>query len=121
MESVDFDYDAVDRGNPLVAELTGARDKTLPEIMQRFRRVILQIYESNNSKKSAACFLIATGDPAADGIAMATQAKRFGVSKAAVSKSCVEWCEFLSIRPSRYMRSAESGQSFQKSNHRPKK
>lgn len=128
--SIDFDYSACDRGNPLAAELErpeiSAWDFLLTEprataFLQKMRRVILEIMETPNSKMSAACFLIATGDEAMEGASMTTTSKRYGVSPATISQACIKWCDFLGKSPSPYMRRESSGESYRQSNCNPKK
>lgn len=120
--AVDFDYDAIDRGNPLAAEISGAstHDK-LVTVTEKFRRVIQEIHSARNSKKAARTFLIATGDESAQGEKITHAAKEFGVSKQDISKCCVDWCKFMGIEPSSYMRSFASKESFRKSNKRKPK
>lgn len=114
-----FDYDAIDRGNPLVSELTGASESRELSAVKLFTRAVSNIYYAHNSKQSSLCFLIATGDHAAQGRKIKSAAKEFGVSKQAISKCCVEWCAFMGIPPSDYMR--KTSEEFSKSNHRNKK
>ena len=120
--TVGFDYEAVDRGNPLEAELTEATPKNREAaLVERFTRAVASIYDAHNSKKSALCFLIATGDLAAQGRKVKSAAQEFGVSKQDISKTCVEWCEFMGIPPSDYMRNEASKESFRQSNTRKQK
>jgi hypothetical protein len=119
--TVEFPYGEIDRGNPLAAELERPVRELLLELTGKFRRVVMHIESDSNSKKSALCFLIATGDPGAEGVKIASAAKKFGVSKQDISKCCVDWCKLLSIEPSSYMRSQTSKESFRKSNTRRKK
>jgi hypothetical protein len=114
-----FDYDAIDRGNPLVAEITEATESRALSTVKLFTRAISDIYYSHNSKQSALCFLIATGDHAAQGRKIKSAAREFGVSKQAISKCCVEWCELMGVPPSDYMR--KESENYAKSNHRNKK
>ena len=116
-----FDYDAIDRGNPLVSELTEATESRTLSTIKIFTRAISDIYYAHNSKQSALCFLIATGDHAAQGRKIKSAAKEFGVSKQAISKCCVEWCELMGVPPSDYMRNEAAKESFKKSNHRNNK
>ncbi len=130
----DFDYSAVegDRGNPLAAvlgenELPWDRLLLNPAaqlFLHRFSRVIMRIAGAKNSKMSAECFLIAIGDTSDEAVIarkITGTAKRHGVGKAAASKCCVDWCEFLGARPSAYMRSEAAKLSFQQHNPTRKK
>lgn len=113
-----FNYDEVDRSNPLAAELTEATEPKLLSTVKQFTRAIANIYFAHNAKQSALCFMIAIGDHAAQGRKIKSAAREFGVSKQAISKTCVEWCEFMGIPPSDYMRKEASKENFKKSNHR---
>lgn len=117
----EFNLDAIDRGSPLTAEIERPEHGREISIVEQFTRAIADIYNSHNAKKSAACFLIATGGSAAEGRKITSTAKEFGVSKQDVSKCCVDWCEFMGIPPSTYMRQLAAKESFVKSNTRKKK
>lgn len=56
-QAQDFDYDFVDRGNPLTAELTGAsaHDKAM-EACEAFNRVMLWVWASGTTKSSRIAF-----------------------------------------------------------------
>ena len=126
-EVVNFPYDEIDRGNPLAAELEATPwDFILSEpraknFLHRLSRVVYEISQMPNSKLYAEAFLIAIGDEAQGGRGMTETAKRHSVSKAAVSHACVWWCNYLGKKPSQYMMSTESKESFVKSNQRKTK
>lgn len=117
----EFDMDSIDRGSPLTAEIERHGHGREISIVEQFTRAIAEIYNSHNAKKSAACFLIATGGSAAEGRKIVSTAREFGVSKQDISKCCVEWCEFMGIPPSTYMRQLAAKESFQNSNSRKQK
>lgn len=83
-----------------------------------YRKFVLFLQTSRNSKFSLVCYLIATGDASAEGVSMTDVAAEWGVTKAAVSKECVRVCGVLGIAPSRYMRKEETKESFRDSNRR---
>lgn len=86
-----------------------------------YRRFILLLQGARNTKFLLGCYLIATGDAFADGVSMESYAKTWSVKRATVSKQCVYICNYLGIPPSRYMRRAETKESYRQSNTRPKK
>jgi len=83
------------------------------------RRIIALILTARNGKFTLVCFLIATGDGFADGWGMSEVARRWGVSKATVSKHCRRVCVQFGIKPSPYMLREDAGQRFRESNRRP--
>lgn len=86
-----------------------------------YRRLLCLIQNARNSKFTIGCYLIATGDAFADGVSMTEYAKKWGVRKATVSKSCRQICAYLGIPPSQYMRKEETAAKFRTSNRRPRK
>src|SRR5690242_10532511 len=56
--------------------------------LERFRRLMLYFQAHRNSKFALQCFLIASGDPSALGVSMTEIAKKWSVTRAAVSKEC---------------------------------
>jgi hypothetical protein len=79
------------------------------------------VQSSRNSKFTIGCYLIATGDAYADGVTMAEFGKKWGVTRAAVSKHCRQICEYLGIPPSQYMRKEATAAGYRESNRRPHK
>ena len=86
-----------------------------------YRRMVLLIHNSRNSKFTCGCYLIATGDGFADGISMTEFGRAWGVRKATVSKQCRMICAYLGIPHSRYMRDERLAGKFRLSNRRPRK
>jgi hypothetical protein len=86
-----------------------------------YRRFILLIQGSRNSKFAIGCYLIATGDAYAAGVSMADFARAWSVTKATVSKQCNIICAYLAIPPSRYMRDQDAKESYRVANKRPDK
>lgn len=92
-------------------------------LAEKYRRLLLHISSQKQLDKGyyIECVLIATGDHAAEGISMTAFAKRWRVTRAAVSKHCVAICAFLGIEPSAAMRSEQARESYRRSNVRPLK
>ena len=80
---------------------THAPDSEL--IRDAVRRVLGEIICHGNSRLTAECIAIVTGLNFT-GASMTEVARKHGVSRAAVSKRCVELTELLGLRPSRAMR-----------------
>jgi hypothetical protein len=72
-------------------------------IRDAVRRVLGEIICHGNSRLTAECIAIVTGLNFT-GASMTEVARKHGVSRAAVSKRCVELTELLGLRPSRAMR-----------------
>ena len=68
------------------------------------RRVVAEILCHANARLTAECIALVSG-LAYTGSSMTEIAKRHGISRAAVSKRCVELTELLDLPPSRAMRS----------------
>jgi predicted transcriptional regulator len=89
---------------------TGARSRSRTALaMQReafgsaMRRVIGEILAQRNRSLAAEVLSLVTG-VAYLGASEAKIAKRFGITRAAVSKRAVELCERLGVQPSRAMK-----------------
>ena len=72
-------------------------------IRDAVRRVLGEIICHGNSRLTAECIAIVSGLNFT-GASMTEVARKHGVSRAAVSKRCVELTELLGLRPSRAMR-----------------
>ena len=72
-------------------------------IRDAVRRVLGEIIFHGNSRLTAECLAIVTGLNFT-GASMTEVARKHGVTRAAVSKRCVELTELLGLRPSRAMR-----------------
>jgi DNA-directed RNA polymerase specialized sigma24 family protein len=73
-------------------------------IYNAIRCVVAEILYHNNARLTAECIALVSG-LAYDGSSMSDIAKRHGITRAAVSKRCVELTELLDLPPSRAMRS----------------
>lgn len=80
-------------------------------IYNAIRRVVAEILYHNNARLTAECIALVSG-LAYDGSSMSDIAKRHGISRAAVSKRCVELTELLDLPPSRAMRSLTARKSY---------
>jgi len=73
-------------------------------VYDAIRRVIAEILCHDNARLTTECIALVSG-LAYTGSSMSEIAKRHGISRAAVSKRCVELTELLDLPPSRAMRS----------------
>jgi hypothetical protein len=105
---------------PAGVSTDGAAASNLNRV-EYYRRFVLLLQNARNTKFMLGCYLIATGDAFADGISMESYARTWSVTRATVSKQCVFICRYLGLPPSRYMRRAETKDSYRQSNTRPKK
>ena len=75
------------------------------------RRVLGEILIHDNSRLTTECIALASG-LSYTGCSETEIAKRHGITRAAVSKRCVELTELLGLRPSRAMRSLTARKSY---------
>jgi len=80
-------------------------------IWDALRRMVGEIIIRDNARLTAECFALVSG-LSYSGSAMSEIARRHGVTRAAVSKRCVELTELLGLRPSRAMRSLTARQAY---------
>jgi hypothetical protein len=99
-------------------------------IYNAIRRVVGEILCHDNARLTTECIALVSG-LAYTGSSMTEIAQRHGISRAAVSKRCVELTELLDLPPSRAMRSLtarkryraariRTTQSHEHNNHSPK-
>lgn len=74
-----------------------------PELAHVARRVIGELLAQDNIRLTTECLAIVTG-LSYDGNSMSETAKRHGVTRAAVSKRCIEIADALGLPPTRAMR-----------------
>lgn len=79
------------------------------------RRLVADIVSEDNTRLTIDCLSIALGLRVYAGDSMTTIAKRHGISRAAVSKRCVDITERLKLPPSRAMRSEKARNIYQRS------
>ena len=89
-----------------------------PELLHDLlRRLVGELIGQDNARLSLECLALVTG-LAYCGDSMTDIAKRHGVTRAAVSKRCVELTRALNLKPSRAMRSVEARQSYRQARMR---
>ncbi len=77
------------------------------------RRLVGELIGQDNARLSLECLALATG-LAYCGDSMTEIAKRHGVTRAAVSKRCVELTRALNLKPSRAMRSLQARSNYRR-------
>ena len=112
----EHEVDAICPGCGRQLEHEGETERTLARDL---RRLLSILEEARNSKYMLGCLLIATGEGFADGISMTEYARKWGVTRAKVSKDCRAICRDLNIQPSRYMMSDHAANGHRLSNGRP--
>lgn len=90
-------------------EETGTRNVT--DVLRHF---VADLLSEGNTRLTIECLAIALGLSAYDGETMTDIAKRHGITRAAVSKRCVDITERLNLTPSRAMRSTRARRIYQK-------
>ena len=90
-------------------EETGTRNVT--DVLRHF---VADLLSEGNTRLTIECLAIALGLSAYDGETMTDIAKRHGITRAAVSKRCVDITERLNLSPSRAMRSTRARRIYQK-------
>ena len=89
-------------------------DEPNPErLHDLLRRLVGELIGQDNARLSLECLALVTG-LAYCGDSMTDIAKRHGVTRAAVSKRCVELTRALNLQPSRAMRSLPARQSYRR-------
>jgi len=78
------------------------------------RKVIAEVISHANARLTAECIALASGF-SYTGSSETEIAQRHGITRAAVSKRCVELTELLDLRPSRAMRSLTARKSYRPS------
>lgn len=78
------------------------------------RHFVADLLSEGNTRLTIECLAIALGLSAYDGETMTDIAKRHGITRAAVSKRCVDITERLNLPPSRAMRSTRARRIYQK-------
>jgi hypothetical protein len=83
----------------------------MEQIWDALRRMLGEIITRDNARLTAECFALVSG-LSYSGSAMTEIARRHGVTRAAVSKRCVELTDLIGLRPSRAMRSLTARQAY---------
>lgn len=92
-------------------ETAPAGPPDMEQIWDALRRMLGEIIIRDNARLTAECFALVSGLSYSVS-AMTEIAQRHGVTRAAVSKRCVELTELLGLRPSRAMRSLTARQAY---------
>lgn len=79
------------------------------------RHLVADLISEGNARLTVECLAIALGLSAYNGESMTEIAKRHGISRAAVSKRCVDITEKLNLPPSRAMRSEMARKTYRRS------
>ena len=79
------------------------------------RRLVADIIYEDNTRLTIDCLSIALGLRVYEGDSMTKIAKRHGITRAAVSKRCVDITERLKLPPSRAMRSEKARRIYRRS------
>ena len=103
------DDPALEVHEPEAKPETAMRDAT--EIL---RHLVADLLTEGNTRLTVECLAVALGLSAYDGETMTDIAKRHGITRAAVSKRCVDITERLNLPPSRAMRSTRARRIYQK-------
>ena len=85
-----------------------ADDEFLHDLL---RRLVGELISQSNARLSLECLALVTG-LSYEGDSMTEIARRHRVTRAAVSKRCVELTQALNLKPSRAMRSLKARQSY---------
>jgi hypothetical protein len=96
-----------------VADLMGEHGGDSESINEILRRLIGELADQNNCRLSLNCLALVTG-LSYQGLSMTEIADRHGVTRAAVSKRCIELTKALRLKPSRAMRSLLARSSYRK-------
>lgn len=79
------------------------------------RHLVADLISEDNTRLTLECLAVALGLSAYNGESMTEIAKRHGITRAAVSKRCVDITERLNLTPSRAMRSEMARKTYRHS------
>ena len=83
------------------------------QVMVVLRRLLGEVLTQKNARLTLECLAVACGLTTLQGESMTSIARRHGVSRAAVSKRCVDITDKLNLPPSRAMRSPKARKVYQ--------
>lgn len=83
-------------------------------IFDVIRRLIAEVLSQGNARLTLECLAVACGLTTLQGESMSSIAKRHGISRAAVSKRCVDITEKLNLPPSRAMKTKKARLAYRK-------
>lgn len=93
---------------PTASTSISGDDESIHDLL---RRLVGELVCQDHAKLSLECLALVTG-LTYDGNSMTEIARRHGVTRAAVSKRCVELTQALNLKPSRAMRTQKARQSY---------
>lgn len=107
---------------PDIAALVDHEEDTQQEVIEAgmaeanriLRHLVADLIDAENMRLTIECLSTALGLSAYNGDSMTSIAKRCGVTRAAVSKRCVDITKRLKVLPSRAMRSEKARKIYQK-------
>ncbi len=85
------------------------------DAIEVLRHFVADLISEGNTRLTVECLAVALGLSSYNGESMTSIAKRHGVTRAAVSKRCVDITTQLNLPPSRAMRSEKARTIYQKS------
>jgi hypothetical protein len=94
------------------------------DAIEVLRHFVADLISEGNTRLTVECLAVALGLSAYNGESMTSIAKRHGVTRAAVSKRCVDITQQLNLPPSRAMRSEKARKTYRNSrtkHHKKKK
>ncbi|MBP7948887.1 MAG: hypothetical protein KA004_04465 [Verrucomicrobiales bacterium] len=105
---------------PDMAALLDEPELDLPAVPQRdatdiLRHFVADMLSEGNTRLTVECLAVALGLSAYNGESMTDIARRHGISRAAVSKRCVDITQRLNLPPSRAMRSELARRIYRRS------
>lgn len=86
----------------------------MAEANRILRHLVADLIDSENMRLTIECLAVSLGLSAYNGESMTSIAKRCGVTRAAVSKRCVDITKRLKVLPSRAMRSVKARKIYRK-------
>jgi len=89
--------------------------KDAHDLADVLRHLVADLISEGNTRLTVECLAVALGLSAYNGESMTSIAKRHGISRAAVSKRCVDITTHLNLPPSRAMRSEKSRKIYRHS------
>jgi hypothetical protein len=104
----------------IAAMIDGEPDEPSPDIVMKaatgiLRSLVADLLAEGNSRLTLECLAVALGLSAYNGDSMTDIARRHGVTRAAISKRCVDITRRLKLLPSRAMRSLKARKTYQES------
>ena len=94
------------------------------DAIEVLRHFVADLISEGNTRLTVECLAVALGLSAYNGESMTSIARRHGVTRAAVSKRCVDIITHLNLPPSRAMRSEKARKTYRNSrtkHHKKKK